>query len=343
MTRSLARALLGIAISIAALVLVANGADLAAVGEALRSAAPALVAVLVLSTCIDLTCRGIRWRAILAPIKRVRISNALAYLLVGYLGNNILPARMGEVVRSHFAGDRERISRAAALGTIIVERLVDTTILALVAVTAVALLGIRGPVATAVVAGTVAALLLGGVILFVVVAHRVQVVMAIVARLPIGTRIAGLAGRLRVGLGVVRRPATLGRAVGWTVAAWAATIAGFVVAGLAIDVHLSWSQAALLASGVALSTAIPAGPGYIGTFELAGVQICQAMGIDPNHGLALTVLAHASALGVSSLGGAIALAWLASAARSANRTEPPSTEPPSTEPPSDGSPTRIQT
>ena len=49
----------------------------------------------------------------------------LGYLLVGYLANNILPARLGELVRSHYLGDREGISRASALGTVVVERVVD--------------------------------------------------------------------------------------------------------------------------------------------------------------------------------------------------------------------------
>ena len=52
----------------------------------------------------------------------------LGYLLVGYLANNILPARLGELVRSHYLGDREGISRASALGTVVVERVVDTAV-----------------------------------------------------------------------------------------------------------------------------------------------------------------------------------------------------------------------
>jgi hypothetical protein len=58
-------------------------------------------------------------------------------------------------------------------------------------------------------------------------------------------------------------------AIGWTVAAWAATIVAFAAAGHAIGLELTWGQAALLAAGVSLVTAIPAGPGYVGTFELA--------------------------------------------------------------------------
>ena len=67
------------------------------------------------------------------PIQAVRYLHMLGYLLVGYLLNNILPARLGELVRSHYLGDREGISRTSALGTVVVERVVD-----LVAVVAIA-------------------------------------------------------------------------------------------------------------------------------------------------------------------------------------------------------------
>ena len=73
-------------------------------------------------------------------------------------------------------------------------------------------------------------------------------------------------------------------------------------------------QAALLAAGTNLATAIPAAPGYVGTFELAAVTIAASVGIAREHALAFALLVHVTTLLLTSVGGAIALAWAAEAA-----------------------------
>ena len=67
-------------------------------------------------------------------------------------------------------------------------------------------------------------------------------------------------------------------------------------------------QAALLAAGTNLATAIPAAPGYVGTFELAAVTIGASVGISRDDALAMAVLVHGFSLLITSIGGAIAFA-----------------------------------
>ncbi len=127
---------------------------------------------------------------------------------------------------------------------------------------------------------------------------------------------------------MARRPRTLAWAVALTLAAWFASLLAFAAAGQAIGVQLTIGEAALMASGVALATAVPSAPGYLGTFELAGVTITTGFGIPVNEGFAIALLAHASVLATTSLGGAVALArigWLRS-------TEQPLTDLPPTQP-----------
>ena len=84
----------------------------------------------------------------------------LAYLLVGYLANNVLPARIGELVRSHYLGDREGLSRTTTLGTVVVERVVDFVVVVAIASAAILVLSVRGIVASAVLVGIAVAGLL---------------------------------------------------------------------------------------------------------------------------------------------------------------------------------------
>jgi uncharacterized protein (TIRG00374 family) len=310
MRRSLLRGGLGVAISVVSLYLVIRQVDLGAVGRVLGSAEPGWVAGVTACIAIDVVCRTVRWQGLLAPIQRVRFVPVLGYLLVGYLANNVLPARLGELVRSHYLGDRENMSRATTLGTIVVERVVDTAVLVAIASAAILVLNVRGVVASAVLVGLgITGLLIVG-LAAALVAHRLPYADRAVAAVERWPTVISLAGRLRGGLAVAGRPRTVAVAVGWSVVAWSATVVGFAAAGHAVGVELTWGQAALLAAGVSLATAIPAGPGYLGTFELAAVQIAAVFGVGADPAVALAVLVHAVILVLTSAGGAVALLLL---------------------------------
>lgn len=288
----------------------------------LGGAQPLFVLGLLATTCVDLVCRGIRWKVLLAPIRRVAFLPVLGYLLIGYLANNLLPARLGELVRSHYLGDREGFSRATALGTVVVERVVDTSVLVLIASGAILALQVRGVVVSEVILGLGLTGLLVIALAVAIFAHRLPFSERLVAAVERWPAVVRLWRRLGGGLAVARRPRTLALAVAWSGLAWAATVVGFAAAGRAVGVSLTWGEAALLGAGVALSTAIPAGPGYVGTFELAGIQIASLFGVPADEAFALTLLAHGSSLLITSLGGGVALirlGWRSGPARLLSR------------------------
>ncbi len=306
MRRPLLRALLGLAISAIAIALVARQVDVAAAGDVLRGANPVFVVATVGCIVLDVTLRALRWRGLLAPVARLRLATVAASLLVGYLANNILPARLGELVRSHHLGDRTGVSRASVLGTVVVERVVDTGVLVTIASVAIVILSVRGIVASAVLLGLALTGFLVAALALALVAHRLPYADRVIATVERWPAVVRAASRLRGGLAVAGRPRTMAGAIGWSVAAWGATIVAFALAGQAIGVELTWGQAALLAAGVSLVTAIPAGPGYIGTFELAAVEIGKAVGVPADPAFALALLVHAAILGVTTIGGVTA-------------------------------------
>jgi len=300
------RTLLGIAISVAAVSILVDSVDIPATVEVLRSASPVWILVMVGTVFIDVASRAGRWQALLAPVATVAYRRVLGYTYLGYLANNVLPARLGELVRSHALGEGEGVSRTTVLGTVVVERIVDTVIVVAVAALAVALLDVGGIMSTAV--------LLGGVFVGVLIAGLVGVI--VLHRMPGADRFLGiarrwpkvidLAARLREGLAVAAHPRSLGLALLFSAVAWTASIGTFLAAGQAVGVELSFVQAALLSSGVALATIVPSGPGYVGTFELTAVEIAKLFGIDPASAFAMALLVHAMILGVTSIGGVIA-------------------------------------
>jgi uncharacterized protein (TIRG00374 family) len=304
------RAIVGGLISIVALWFVLRGVDLARTGELLRRANLGWVAFAALLLSLDLALRAVRWQRLLRPIAAVRYPRMLGYLLIGYVANNVLPARLGELIRVHYLGDREGISRASALGTVVVERVVDLVAVVAIAAVALLVLSVRGVVANAIRVGAAVAGLLLIVLALGIVAHRLpgmDRIAALVERYP---RVRDLARSLQGGLAVAGRPRTLAEALAASAASWTMAILAFAAVGQAIGLELSIGQAALTASGVALASAVPAGPSNLGTFEFAAVEIGKAIGVPADSAFALALLVHATILVVTSVGGGVAFARL---------------------------------
>jgi glycosyltransferase 2 family protein len=321
-SKTLLRGALGVAISAVAIWILLRSVDLAKVADALRTASPAWILVMFGMSLVDVGARAARWRILLAPIAAVPYRRVLGYTYIGYLANNVLPARLGELVRSHALGEGEGLSRTTVLGTVVVERIVDTAMVVAIAAGSVLLLSVRGVMGTAVLLGVV----------FVGVLVLALVVAAVADRLPFADRLAGFAGRWPVivelarrlgeGLAVARDPRTLVGAIGCSLVAWTASIATFLAGANAVGIGLTIPQAALTGSGVALSTIVPSGPGYVGTFELTAKSIAQGFGVDGDRAFATALLVHAVILLVTSVGGIAAII----ARRSWHRTGGPRDE-----------------
>ncbi|MEO8438072.1 MAG: lysylphosphatidylglycerol synthase transmembrane domain-containing protein [Chloroflexota bacterium] len=304
---ALLRGTIGIAVSVIAVWILLQSVDVAAAFAILRTASPAWIVVMLVTATVDVAARGARWRALLAPIAPLPYQRVLGYTYIGYLANNVLPARLGELYRSHALGEGEGVSRTTVLGTVVVERVVDTVMVVAIAALAVLVLSVRGVMSSAVLLGLAFVSLLIIVLGLGIAAHRLpgaSRVTEIIARWP---RLLELARRLREGLAVAGKPRTLAAALFFSALAWAASTGTFLAAGQAVGVELSLAQAALMTSGVALVTIIPAGPGFVGTFELTVVQIAAGFGIARDDAFALGLLVHVMILGTTSIGGVIAL------------------------------------
>jgi uncharacterized protein (TIRG00374 family) len=307
---ALLRGGIGAAISVVAIWLVLRSVDVGQTIEILRAADLGWIGLVGGFVVIDLLMRALRWQRLVAPIGHVGFLPMLGYLLIGYLANNVLPARLGELVRSHYLGDREGLSRTTTLGTVVVERVVDFVVVVAIASAAILVLSVRGIVANAVLAGVALAALLAAGIAVGVAAHRLPGADRIAAMASRWPRVTELAGKLRGGLAVAGKPRTLAEALALSLIAWGATVLAFAAAGQAVGIELTIGQASLLAAGVALVTAIPAGPANLGTFELAAVEIAKAVGVPQHEAFAIALLVHAAILAITSVGGLVALARL---------------------------------
>jgi glycosyltransferase 2 family protein len=119
------RITLSLALAAVCLVLAFKGVDVSQVYAAARAADYAWILLSVVVLLISHAARAWRWRYLLSPIKpSIGLPNLFASVLIGYMVNNVIP-RGGEIARPYVLGKQERISKTAAFGTIVVERLID--------------------------------------------------------------------------------------------------------------------------------------------------------------------------------------------------------------------------
>ncbi len=168
------------------------------------------------------------------------------------------------------------------------------------------MLSVRGIVASAVLVGLAMSALLVVAVALAIAAHRLpgaERAAAFIGRWP---RVRHVLVRLRDGLSIAKDTRTMAIAVVLSVGSWSLTVLAFAAAAQAVGIEPTMGQAALLAAGTNLATAIPAGPGYVGTFELAAVTIAASVGIAREPALAFAVLVHVTTLAITSIGGAAA-------------------------------------
>ena len=79
-----------------------------------------------LATVIAFIIRVIRWQVMLSPTKKIGFNRVSSSFLIGLTVNNILPARIGELVRAYVLGEKEKVSKSLIFATIILERILDT-------------------------------------------------------------------------------------------------------------------------------------------------------------------------------------------------------------------------
>lgn len=291
-----------------AVAFLASTIDLAASGEVIGSSNIGLLAASVAVLALGVGIRIARWQLLIPAqtgLARVRRRRLALPVLVGYLGNLLLPARLGEGVRAASLWRRESIGLPEALGSIAVERVLDTAIIGLLGLAATVWLGappwlVAACAVVAVAACAMLAMLLSGV--GTSVARR----LAAGSRWP---RVAIPADRFLHAASVQDRSAVRG-AVMLTVIAWALDALIVWLAAAAISIPLDAAGAMAIAAAATLSTAVPAAPGYVGTYELAASAVGTALGLSPASALALAVLVHVITLVPLAIAGLAAAASL---------------------------------
>jgi hypothetical protein len=311
--------LVGLLVSIAALGLVIRSVDLGACATVISHANPIPLAACLAVIAAQVALRSVRWRLLLPAPRhggRIRLSRIVPVLLVGYLGNAVLPARLGEPIRAYLVARREDLDAVEAFGSVVLERVVDTATLALLAFIAAVAVNAPGWIVQATGVAAVIGCAVTGALVAVGPAPLVRLARRALAPGPFAARAEPIMVRLEVFARGIDRPSRSSAIVVAAVVSalcWLGDMTTFWLVARSIGAPVDPAAALLIAAVTVLGTALPSAPGYVGTFELAAATTAQALGVSAAPALALAVLAHA--LAVLPVAGAGAISMIAMDAR----------------------------
>jgi len=253
---------------------------------------------------IGMWVRAWRWHYLLKPIKEIPTTTMFPITTIGYMGNNIYPARAGEVLRAVVLKRREGVSVSASLATIIVERIFDGVVMLsfvfinlpeLAKLTSAS--GFIGNIQQVAVIGT--GVFLGALLVFLLAAMFPHTTAKfgewlIVHLLPERMRenILGIMHKFLEGLASLRSPMNALMVFFTSVLIWLLETGKYWFVMHAFNFNVSFFALMLMNGIVNLATTIPSAPGYIGTFDAPGIAVLTAYGVDQATAAGYTLTLH---------------------------------------------------
>ncbi len=295
---------IGFAISIFFLYLAFRRIDYRLLLESLKDANYLYLIPIVAIIFVNMALRALRWGYLLRPIKKIGFPNLLAGIIIGFMANNILPARIGEIVRAYIIGRSERISKSSSFATVVIERLFDgfTVLGILVAV----LIFINLPPGNIhfkkglEVAGYISAALYGVifVILFIIKKKTIWFLkLASLLARPFSSRLSegGLSNILsfKEGLLSVESAKTLVITSVYSLLIWGVFACAIYLAGLSFGLKLSISASMLILVAICLAMIIPSTPGFIGTYHASVTYALILYSVPAEKALGFSIVFHA--------------------------------------------------
>ncbi len=302
---------LGLIITAGLLFLFLWKVDFEETGRELREANYAYFVPAVLVYFASLGFRSLRWHFLLLHLKSVPPWRLYSVVAIGYLANNILPIRLGELVRAHSLGEKEEINKASALSTIAVERMVDGLTLILFIAVAWPFLPWTDVLRTdtgdinalwIVLSILVALVFVAGFLAMFLFAtspalgHRLAHLLAAVSPKSFRPRMESLVYLLIEGLGALRSPRKILLIAVLSAPVWLLEAAVYHIIAVSFELDLPFQVILLVTATSNLATAIPSSIGGIGPFEVVAKSTLVAFGISGEAAAAYSFFVHIIAL-----------------------------------------------
>jgi uncharacterized protein (TIRG00374 family) len=268
--------------------------DLASLGEVLAAADYRFVAPFVLTLTLFFWIKAWRWAVILEPLGHYRIRQVTPAMMIGFAANNVLPAHLGEIVRSVWFARRYRQRISAVLVSQVLERILDVVAILLLFLMAVPWIE-SAPQAIRLSVWLVAALAAGMcVVIYAMLAAPQRVFNLwhlLGAKLPASIRSRGEAFLRDVlqALSSVRSPVRLLLLVVNSLIQWSLMGVCVWLSMAAMGVSIGPAVTIVVLTATVVAVTLPNAPGYVGALQAAFVFALQPFGVSTESAFAGSV------------------------------------------------------
>ncbi len=296
---------IGIAVTAATIWYAARGIPFSSVLDSIRGAD--FWSLLLLSVPFYIwsnVIRALRWRHLMKPVAEIERPMLYRATAVGFMVNNLLPLRVGELARSWMLHREGEVSLSAVIGTVALERVLDAVTILALALGSLALVEQQSDLGGILQQGSKLLLPVALLPIVVIIVMRTapEFVIRTSRRLlrPLSTqsqdRVESALRGFILGLAALSGGRhlfwiALHSLVLWLVTATAPFLLGFWAFG--VDLGSFWESllsAWVLLGAVGVAVALPSAPGFIGPYQLAFKAVLMQFGIDPATALAMGIL-----------------------------------------------------
>ena len=296
----------GLLISALFLFIALRGLQIIDVWEGIKSANFIWLFPGIIIYFIAVWMRAFRWHLFLRPIKIIPVNEIFPIVTIGYMGNNIYPARAGEILRAIVLKHQHKVTVSASLATIIIERVIDGVImLGFIILNLSEITTLPGAEEFAETIRTVAlwgsVIFIGVLFIFLLAAifpERTQniLILMIEKTIPKNWRgkVQSTSQRFIQGLRSLSSPIDVIIIFLVSIVIWLLETGFYWFIMLAFPFRVGFLTLMLMNGVLNLFTAIPATPGYIGTFDAPGIAMLTVFGVNPEISASYTLLLHAA-------------------------------------------------
>ncbi|MCG6941961.1 MAG: flippase-like domain-containing protein [Thiohalocapsa sp.] len=271
------------------------GADLGALWRTLLNGRLWVVVPFLAVLAVFFFSNAQRWGWMLRPFGRFSAWQLMPSMMIGFAANNLLPLRVGELIRAYLLAKDERLSKSGVLMNLVLERLLDLIGILVIYVMALALAPAAPPgFRTSAWVAAAAVLGLGTVLAAFVLLPRTidRLWRGLSARLPatLGERGSIYLAQFEKGLSPMRQPGPAALLIGYSIGRWLLAVA---LAWLSIYAYAGAVPlpVAMITIGItAFAVALPSAPGFVGPMQAAFVFALTPFGIEHEAALAASVL-----------------------------------------------------
>jgi uncharacterized protein (TIRG00374 family) len=296
---------LGIIVSAFFLFIAFQKIDFARLWIALKGANYLYLIPVVVLNYLSIVFRSIRWLQLLQPLKAVHFYSAFLATSLGFMALFLLPARLGEIIRPYFLGSKENLSKSAAFGTVVVERLIDVfTILLLLAIVLISTdfapekAAYQSRLATVGYAFMGISLLAVGFLFFLKFQTELALrwISLVLSPLPkrFSKKIIELITAFVEGIVVIKGLKSWGLFLLYTALLWLTPVLGINLLTMSFGIELPFMATIFVLVVIAFGVSLPAAPGFVGTFHAAGLYALLFYGVNREEALSLAIVMHLS-------------------------------------------------